>query len=226
MPTGSATSARAAPPVRVAVCAGSEIALQGAAAILAPTPGVVLVGRRIVVDGRARGWAAEMGAWDTDVAVVVSGLASGHRWLLAVVSELVRACPGVAVLAVVDRARPGWLPELAEAGAAGIADLATTADELRAALRAVASGRGWVSPAVVEVMAGQAAAGPGAGLSQREFEVLAALAQGMDNARAAAALGVSANTMANHVKSICNKLGASSRLEALTIAVRTGLVDL
>lgn len=139
-------------------------------------------------------------------------------------SELVRACPAAAVLVVVDHARPGWLPELAEAGADGIADLTTTADELRAALRAVASGQGWVSPTVAQIMAAQSATGPG--LSQREYDVLAALGQGLDNAQVAAALGVSVNTVANHIKSLCAKLGASSRLSALTIAVRTGLIEI
>lgn len=61
-------------------------------------------------------------------------------------------------------------------------------------------------------------------LSAREFDVLQRLGDGESTAQIAATLFVSVNTVRNHVQSIMQKLGAHSRLEAVAIAVRQGLI--
>jgi DNA-binding NarL/FixJ family response regulator len=61
-------------------------------------------------------------------------------------------------------------------------------------------------------------------LTAREREVLALLAAGASNKTIARALGVSVHTAKFHVASLTEKLGASGRLEAVAIALRTGLV--
>jgi two-component system nitrate/nitrite response regulator NarL len=63
-------------------------------------------------------------------------------------------------------------------------------------------------------------------LTPREREVLTLLVQGADGRRAAAALGISLNTVRTHVQSILTKLQVHSRLEAATFAVRHGIVDI
>lgn len=63
-------------------------------------------------------------------------------------------------------------------------------------------------------------------LSERELEVLGLLCRGMANKEVATALGLSQHTIHNHVARIFNKLGAHSRLEAVSIAARDGLVNL
>ena len=61
-------------------------------------------------------------------------------------------------------------------------------------------------------------------LTRRESEVLALLAAGTSNKAIARALGISTHTAKFHVAALTEKLGASSRLEAVAIAIRSGLV--
>ena len=61
-------------------------------------------------------------------------------------------------------------------------------------------------------------------LSARENEVLALLCEGASNKTIARALGLSVHTVKFHVASLNDKLGAKNRFEAITIAVRSGLV--
>lgn len=65
-----------------------------------------------------------------------------------------------------------------------------------------------------------------AGLTAREREVLALLAQGLSNKSIARRLSVSIHTIKFHVNSILSKLDADSRTQAVTSAVRRGLVSL
>lgn len=71
---------------------------------------------------------------------------------------------------------------------------------------------------------GLAAGESGSALSSREREVLALLAGGASNKEIALALGVSVSTVKFHVAAIIQKLGARSRVDAVTIAIRAGLV--
>jgi DNA-binding CsgD family transcriptional regulator len=61
-------------------------------------------------------------------------------------------------------------------------------------------------------------------LSRREREVLALVAEGMSNREIAGALVISENTAKYHVAQLLNKLGASSRAEAVTRAVGSGFL--
>lgn len=63
-----------------------------------------------------------------------------------------------------------------------------------------------------------------AGLSDREVDVLRLLAMGRSNQEIGGELYITANTVANHVKNILGKTGASNRTEAAAYAVRSSLV--
>ena len=92
----------------------------------------------------------------------------------------------------------------------------------------------------VELAAGDAAAAdgqapdrpadatpPGAalGLTARELEVLALVAEGRSNRQVGEALFISAKTASVHVSNILAKLGVASRVEAAAVAHRLGLLD-
>jgi DNA-binding NarL/FixJ family response regulator len=64
-----------------------------------------------------------------------------------------------------------------------------------------------------------------AGLSAREAQVLRLVASGRGNREIAAALFVSPNTVASHVRAILAKTGAANRTEAAAFAIRHGLAD-
>jgi DNA-binding CsgD family transcriptional regulator len=61
-------------------------------------------------------------------------------------------------------------------------------------------------------------------LTPRERDVLVGLADGLDNRTIASKLGVEYTTVRGYVRSLMEKLGARSRVDAVGIAYRTGLV--
>jgi DNA-binding NarL/FixJ family response regulator len=62
-------------------------------------------------------------------------------------------------------------------------------------------------------------------LTRREMEVLALMADGLDNRAIARELGIGFTTVRGHVQNILEKLDAHSKLEALACAARYGLLD-
>ena len=64
----------------------------------------------------------------------------------------------------------------------------------------------------------------GAGLSDREREVLVGVAQGERSKEIAARLGISERTVKAHLDSIFNKLGVDSRAAAVSVALQRGLI--
>lgn len=62
-------------------------------------------------------------------------------------------------------------------------------------------------------------------LTARETEVLRLLARGLTYAQTAAQLGMSAHTVASHVKKLYRKLGAHSAVEAVMRGVQLKLID-
>jgi DNA-binding NarL/FixJ family response regulator len=63
-------------------------------------------------------------------------------------------------------------------------------------------------------------------ISSRETEVLRMLAEGLVNKDIAARLGISEHTVKFHISSILEKLGASTRTEAVTLGIRRGLIPI
>jgi len=63
-------------------------------------------------------------------------------------------------------------------------------------------------------------------LTPREVEVLRLLADGLANKEIALKLNISEHTIKFHIRSILGKLGATSRTEAVTRGLRSGLIEL
>ncbi|MGD1118740.1 MAG: response regulator transcription factor [Dehalococcoidales bacterium] len=63
-------------------------------------------------------------------------------------------------------------------------------------------------------------------LTPREIEILDYIAQGFLNKQIAAELGISEQTIKNHVTSILRKLNANARTEAVVVAIKQGLIKL
>ncbi|MBV9359179.1 MAG: response regulator transcription factor [Chloroflexi bacterium] len=88
---------------------------------------------------------------------------------------------------------------------------------------AEATGQGRVLTLVEGLSPAAGEAGPD-GLSDREVDVLRLLASGLSNAEIGARLYISANTAANHVRSILLKTGAANRTQAAIYATQHHLV--
>jgi DNA-binding NarL/FixJ family response regulator len=63
-------------------------------------------------------------------------------------------------------------------------------------------------------------------LTDRELEVLRALAEGLGNKHIGAQLGISPSTVKYHLQAIFAKLGVSTRSEAVSYGLRRGVVPL
>ncbi len=125
---------------------------------------------------------------------------------------------------------------LLENGAAGYVLKDEALETLTDAVRAVARGETWLSPAVARHVVHRAVGtadsplpkrpGDQSPLTPRETQVLRLLAQGLDNAAIAERLVVTKRTVQNHVSHIYGKLAVNSRTEAALWAIRHRLVQI
>ncbi|MBJ7358382.1 response regulator transcription factor [Nocardioides sp.] len=114
-----------------------------------------------------------------------------------------------------------------EAGASGFVSKSRSLDEVRSAVRAAHSGEAVISPEMLARLLPRLASRRDPArveLTDREYEVLSLLSEGLTNNEIAASLVVSVHTVRNHVANLSAKLGAHSKLEALSIAIRQGLL--
>ncbi|MDO9404869.1 MAG: response regulator transcription factor [Polaromonas sp.] len=108
-----------------------------------------------------------------------------------------------------------------EKGVLGYLLLGCTVRELQESVRSVGRGNRFLSQDVARSMAESLTRED---LTIREQQVLQLLARGHSNKSIALKLGVALGTVKAHVKAVLGKLDASSRTEALSIAVQRGLV--
>ncbi len=108
------------------------------------------------------------------------------------------------------------------AGAAGYLLKQDSGDDMVEAIRAVARGERWLSP---EARRKLAAHDTQETLTERETEILDLLARGEANKEIAHFLQISENTVKTHLRSILGKLQARSRTEAVTVALRRGIIQ-
>lgn len=139
-----------------------------------------------------------------------------------VCAAIARRYPTVRVILATTFLDRSSIHSATAAGASGLLLKDSEPATIRAAVRTVADGRTFVD----DRARGKSASARGErpfGLTPRELEVVALLPRGLTNARIAAELGVSEDTVKTHLKSIRLKLRARDRTEAAAIALREGL---
>jgi DNA-binding NarL/FixJ family response regulator len=114
-----------------------------------------------------------------------------------------------------------------DAGCAGVLDKSRAWVELVSAVRAAYHGETIISreelQRVLSKVRGGNPSGRATHLTDREEEVLACMREGLNNAMVAEQLGLSPNTVRNHVQRILSKLHVHSKLEAVVLTSREGL---
>lgn len=144
--------------------------------------------------------------------------------------------PATAVLILTSYDDDRYIFALLAAGAAGYLLKDVPSEEVVRAVRSVYAGEPVLHPAIArKVLARFAAEGPGGGhvgrdserlLTDRELDILRHAACGLSNADIADHLSVSMRTVQAHLTQVFNKLGASSRTEAVIAGLRRGLLRL
>jgi DNA-binding NarL/FixJ family response regulator len=110
-----------------------------------------------------------------------------------------------------------------KAGARGYLLKGLLRKELLETIRAVHGGKKRIPPEVALDLAEHAADDM---LTSREVDVLRLVAGGNANKQIADQLSITEDTVKGHVKSILSKLGANDRTQAVTIALKRGIIDL
>ena len=136
--------------------------------------------------------------------------------------------PSTQVVLLTSNADEDVLVSAIEAGASGYITKHKPAAEVTAAVRAAAAGEMLVSSDMLARLlprvSQRRSARVGHDLTARELEVLELLVDGTPNQELAQRMGISRNTVRNHVQNLLTKLGVHSRLEAVALATREGLV--
>jgi DNA-binding NarL/FixJ family response regulator len=110
-----------------------------------------------------------------------------------------------------------------EAGAQGYAVKGIVRGELLEIIRSVHAGKRRLPAAVAQKLAEHMADEP---ISPRELEVLSLMAAGKRNKEIAGELSIAEDTVKMHVRNILSKLQVNDRTEAVTIALRRGIIHL
>jgi DNA-binding NarL/FixJ family response regulator len=213
--------------IRVALVDDQAIIRAGLGRILSPADGFEVVAE--CADGRQA--VEELPALHPDVVLmdirmpVLDGIAA--------TAQLRVAADPVVVLVLTTFGEDEMLWGAIEAGAAGFALKDSSAEELIAAVRAVAGGGIWFDPAVAPRVLEhyRRLVAPAAReaarlelLTDREHDVLRLMARGATNAEIAADLYVAEATVKTHVGSIFARLGVRDRASAIVFAYDHGVV--
>jgi DNA-binding NarL/FixJ family response regulator len=210
--------------IRILVADDQRVVREGLVMLLGLLPGVEVVG------AAADGEQAAALATELRPDVVLMDLRMPRLDGVQATRRLRDHDPEVAVIALTTYADDRSVVEALRAGARGYLTKDAGADEIRQAVEAVVRGEVALDPAVqrqlVEALAGGAAATGAAapalpdGLTPREAEVLALIADGLTNAEIAARLVVSEATVKSHVNHLFAKIGARDRAQAVAYAYR------
>jgi DNA-binding NarL/FixJ family response regulator len=133
--------------------------------------------------------------------------------------------PDVEVLTLTCMASDDYLFAAMQAGAIGYLLKTTQAPALCQAIKAAAAGQIQLSPeAAARLLEGNGTPKGRETLTEREKDILRFLAKGCSNKAIARALDIGVQTVKSHVAHVLNKLGVSSRTQAVLRAMQAGLV--
>lgn len=140
--------------------------------------------------------------------------------------------PQIAIVALTIHEDEEYFFKMLEAGASGYVPKRAAPEELLTAIRAAAKGEVYLYPSLAKLLVKDFLAHDSGsrneqaldGLTTREQEVLAHLADGASNDEIAETLSISPKTVARHRENIMDKLNMHSRTELVKYAIRKGII--
>jgi two-component system NarL family response regulator len=129
--------------------------------------------------------------------------------------------PAVKILVLTNYQMDEDVYNALQAGALGYLVKSAPQEDVINAIRTVNQGKAYIPPAIAAKLAERISH---SALSPREVEVLQCVAKGLTNKEIGSLLFISDKTARNHVISLMAKLEAKDRTEAVTIAIRKGLI--
>ncbi len=157
---------------------------------------------------------------------------------IAATAALAEQLPGTPVLVLSTYADDASIFPALRAGAKGYLTKDAGSERIEDGIRAVHAGQTWMDPVVQQRLVAAVAAGvtaeppaaPAAaakedGLTDREREVLALVAEGLSNAEIAQRLFLGQATVKTHINRIFAKTGVRDRAQAVRYAYRTGIAS-
>lgn len=212
--------------IKVLICDDQVIVCEGLAKILSSDPEIEVVGA--AHDGTE---ALEL-IPDILPNVVLMDLKMPLMNGIVATRQIREKYPQIYVLVLTTYDDDEWLFDALRSGAAGYLLKDTPPRDLIASIKGTAAGKTYLDPNVARKVIGSyvrpaAARTPASNFqfSEREYEVLRLLAQGLSNIDIAQQLYLTEGTVRNYTSDIFKKLGVSDRTQAAIIAIRYGLVN-
>ena len=161
---------------------------------------------------------------DFDVAIVdmrpPQESASSALWGAATIRALLKAQPGLGIVAHGDRPERHLVHEAFSAGANAFVAKSSKPEQLSRAVESAAGSETFIDPA-----AGGRRPRAGQTLTRRQREILQMFADGHSTGQVARRLGLSAETVKTHNKQLLSRLRAKDRAHAVAIGIRNSLID-
>jgi NarL family two-component system response regulator LiaR len=162
--------------------------------------------------------------------VVIMDIAMPKLSGIEATKQIKSVLPSTVILILTGYDYDEYIFSVLEAGAAGYLLKSVSGDELIKAVQAVHAGEPMIHPQVLKKLMGRfkspteipTTATSSSSLSEREMEVLKVATRGMSNKDIAVTLFISERTVQAHMRSIFNKLGVSSRSEAILYGLKKG----
>jgi two-component system, NarL family, response regulator YdfI len=213
----SAASKNGSGSIRVAVASTSSVRRAGLEALVKSTPSL----RMAASLGEVQDLLQRVDGLQADAVIV-----DLHSQFSLTVP--IRDLP-IPVLALVDNPDPAWTAQALRSGIKSILPRDADAEQIRAAILAANSGLVLLGAEVSQGLAKSVRTQlqpdiSVENLTTRELEVLGMLAEGLSNRQIADRLRLSDHTIKFHISSILDKLGVSTRTEAVTAGLRMGLI--
>jgi DNA-binding NarL/FixJ family response regulator len=211
--------------IKVAIVDDQRLFVDGLARILGIQPDMVVVGRAHT------GEEAVGLCMRAEPDIVLMDLSMPGMGGISATRKILSLLPRTQVLVLTVHTDDANLFQAIKAGAQGYILKDCTPEDLTTAIRSVHAGDTITSPDIAKKMITtfegiRANTELTPSLTERELEVIKALAQGKSNKEIARDLDISEKTVRNHASNIYKKLHIFDRTQAVIYAVRHGLVDL